>query len=434
MHGPNAIVEWDDQWMRFLVKRLETSREGGAFAFSSKEMSINEKLMVKVTGVDRSFARSFTFGVTTCNPSTIEDEARGLPADHRALLDRPEVWIFKENVEKACDLNDELVFVIREGGDVLFSRNNKGFRTILQVDQSLRFYAFFDVSGRVTKLTFVGTQVETPRPVARLNRTQAQTTGQTPNVRGNVLLSARPQPLAFHEVRGDNVLLERNNMAASRSKGFCKGIVFSSRPVQVNERIRLKIGKVCSGWSGLLRLGFTWHDPRTLAGSLPDTVSQFPASAAGHWAGPVGANYAVEGTLVEYQVCGNGDVLLTIDGKDTGVLLKGVDTRSLLWAMVDIYGSTTAIQIVGATDVGATEGRGVAKPSTSKATIEKPQPEKTEDLQCRLCFDKDIDCVLVACGHLVTCYTCGLKLFELNVPLCPVCRKPIERLVKTFKT
>lgn len=437
VHGPNAIIEWDDQWMRFLAKRLETSTEGGAFAFTSKQMSINEKLMVRVTGVDRTFARSFTFGLTTCDPSALEDEAPRLPNDHRALLNRPEVWVFKEDVDKDCGVDDELVFVMREGGDVQFSRNNRGFRTILQVGDSQRFYAFFDVSGRVTKLTFVGTQLETPRPVAGLGRTQTQLTGQAPHVRGNVLSTRSSQPLSFHEVHGENVLLERNNKAASRVKGYCKGIVFSSRPVQVNEKIRLRIGKVFSGWSGLLRLGFTSHDPRTLAGSLPDTVSQFPSTVTGHWAGPIGASHAVEGTLVEYKVCSNGDVLFTIEGKNSALLLKGVNTRSVLWAMVDIYGATTAIQIVDGADVRANETRTAASSTqvTSNTKTEKPdpKPEKTEDHLCRLCFDKDIDCVLVDCGHLVTCYACGLKLF-MGTPLCPVCRKPIKQLVKTFKT
>ncbi|CAN7986204.1 unnamed protein product, partial [Ixodes hexagonus] len=87
-------------------------------------------------------------------------------------------------------------------------------------------------------------------------------------------------------------------------------------------------------------------------------------------------------------------------------------------------------------DVGATATRSAASPSTSKTKTEKPQakPEKVEDSRCRLCFDKDIDCVLVDCGHLVTCYSCGLKLFEDSMPLCPVCRQPIKRLVKTYKT
>ncbi|EEC16598.1 RING finger protein, putative, partial [Ixodes scapularis] len=88
-------------------------------------------------------------------------------------------------------------------------------------------------------------------------------------------------------------------------------------------------------------------------------------------------------------------------------------------------------------DVRANETRTAASSTqvTSNTKTEKPdpKPEKTEDHLCRLCFDKDIDCVLVDCGHLVTCYACGLKLF-MGTPLCPVCRKPIKQLVKTFKT
>merc|ERR1711963_939072 len=36
------------------------------------------------------------------------------------------------------------------------------------------------------------------------------------------------------------------------------------------------------------------------------------------------------------------------------------------------------------------------------------------------CMDADIDCVILDCGHLVTCKQCGKKLIE-----CPVCRQQV---------
>ncbi len=40
-------------------------------------------------------------------------------------------------------------------------------------------------------------------------------------------------------------------------------------------------------------------------------------------------------------------MMLTVDGHDKGVFLTGIDSRTPLWVMVDIYGNTTAVQFVG---------------------------------------------------------------------------------------
>lgn len=50
-----------------------------------------------------------------------------------------------------------------------------------------------------------------------------------------------------------------------------------------------------------------------------------------------------------------------------------------------------------------------------------------EDL-CKLCMDAPLDCVLLECGHITTCIECGKKLAE-----CPICRRYVVRVVRTFK-
>merc|ERR1712038_323582 len=43
-----------------------------------------------------------------------------------------------------------------------------------------------------------------------------------------------------------------------------------------------------------------------------------------------------------------------------------------------------------------------------------------EASKCKVCMDADIDCVILDCGHLVTCNQCGKKLTE-----CPICRQQV---------
>lgn len=51
-----------------------------------------------------------------------------------------------------------------------------------------------------------------------------------------------------------------------------------------------------------------------------------------------------------------------------------------------------------------------------------------ENQLCKICMEREIDCVLLECGHYLTCVTCGRKLAE-----CPICRQNITRCVRTFK-
>ncbi|XP_029025971.1 E3 ubiquitin-protein ligase rififylin [Betta splendens] len=53
---------------------------------------------------------------------------------------------------------------------------------------------------------------------------------------------------------------------------------------------------------------------------------------------------------------------------------------------------------------------------------------KEENL-CKICMDLPIDCVLLECGHMVTCTKCGKRMNE-----CPICRQYVIRAVHVFKS
>ncbi|XP_059721587.1 E3 ubiquitin-protein ligase rififylin isoform X1 [Haemorhous mexicanus] len=56
-------------------------------------------------------------------------------------------------------------------------------------------------------------------------------------------------------------------------------------------------------------------------------------------------------------------------------------------------------------------------------------PPSAEDNLCRICMDAAIDCVLLECGHMVTCTKCGKRMSE-----CPICRQYVIRAVHVFRT
>ncbi|XP_030629421.1 E3 ubiquitin-protein ligase RNF34a [Chanos chanos] len=53
----------------------------------------------------------------------------------------------------------------------------------------------------------------------------------------------------------------------------------------------------------------------------------------------------------------------------------------------------------------------------------------SDDNLCRICMDAVIDCVLLECGHMVTCTKCGKRMSE-----CPICRQYVIRAVHVFKS
>lgn len=60
---------------------------------------------------------------------------------------------------------------------------------------------------------------------------------------------------------------------------------------------------------------------------------------------------------------------------------------------------------------------------------ERMQLNEDDDNLCRICMDAVIDCVLLECGHMVTCTKCGKRMSE-----CPICRQYVVRAVHVFKS
>ncbi|XP_038615303.1 E3 ubiquitin-protein ligase rififylin [Tachyglossus aculeatus] len=52
-----------------------------------------------------------------------------------------------------------------------------------------------------------------------------------------------------------------------------------------------------------------------------------------------------------------------------------------------------------------------------------------EENLCKICMDSPIDCVLLECGHMVTCTKCGKRMSE-----CPICRQYVIRAVHVFRS
>lgn len=153
-------------------------------------------------------------------------------------------------------------------------------------------------------------------------------------------------PLQFHNVHGDNIRISRDGSVARRYESFCKGITFSARPVRVNERVCVKFLDISNNWSGVIRFGFTCNDPATLRGNLPKYACPDLTNKPGFWAKALNERYCYRNNVLFYYVTPSGDVHFGINGEEKGVFITDVDSRGPLWAVIDVYGNSTAIEFL----------------------------------------------------------------------------------------
>ena len=67
----------------------------------------------------------------------------------------------------------------------------------------------------------------------------------------------------------------------------------------------------------------------------------------GYWAKEIPLRFAAKGTVLSFYLTANGGVMLNVNGEDSGCLLDDVHTNGPVWAMIDVYGSTVCVDLVG---------------------------------------------------------------------------------------
>ncbi|XP_064630154.1 protein neuralized-like [Lineus longissimus] len=154
-------------------------------------------------------------------------------------------------------------------------------------------------------------------------------------------------PMRFHNVHSNNIGLAVDKKRARRIESFCKGICFGSRPVGLMEKVYIKFAETSTSWSGVLRFGYSAHDPATINGStLPRYACPDLTNKPGYWAKALGERYAEVGNVVYFYRLRNGDVMFGVNDEEKGLFLTCVNPNLPLWPLVDVYGNTVAMEFV----------------------------------------------------------------------------------------
>ena len=93
-----------------------------------------------------------------------------------------------------------------------------------------------------------------------------------------------------------------------------------------------------------ISFGFSAVDPHKFASNLHN--SSVLAMKSGFWCKDLSWKLARKDSVLYYCVTSNGDVVYGVNGEDKGVCLSGVDLKSQLWGMLDVFANSKGIQLV----------------------------------------------------------------------------------------
>uniref|UniRef100_A0A8D0PGL9 E3 ubiquitin-protein ligase NEURL3 n=1 Tax=Sus scrofa TaxID=9823 RepID=A0A8D0PGL9_PIG len=240
------------------------------------------------------------------------------------------------------------------------------------------------------------------------------------------------EALRFHATAmGAQVHLDVQRRTARRRATFHDGIVFSQRPVRRGERVALRVLCHEHGWFGGLRVGFTRLDPARLsAPSLPPFVCPDLEQQSPTWAAMLPNGCALAGDVVHFWVNCQGRLFAQVNAGPWLLLRKGVLMDAPLWAVMDVYGTTKAIELLDeAMDPTASAFSTTMPWILSDETL--PEPKATAREDCAICFHQAANTCLVPCGHTHFCSSCALRVFR-DTAKCPLCRWEIKAVAPAW--
>ncbi|XP_036121851.1 E3 ubiquitin-protein ligase NEURL1 isoform X1 [Molossus molossus] len=280
--------------------------------------------------------------------------------------------------------------------------------------------------------------------------------------------------LRFHPLRaGAHVrILDEQTVARLEHGRDDRALVFTSRPVRVAETIFVKVTRASGARPGALSFGVTTCDPGTLRPADLPFSTEALVDRKEFWAvcrvpGPLHS-----GDILGLVVNTDGELHLSHNGAAAGMQLC-VDASQPLWMLFGLHGAITQIRLLGSTILAE---RGVpslpcspastpASPSALGSRLSDPSlstcssgplgssaggtaPNSPVSLpespvtpgtsqwsdECTICYEHAVDTVIYTCGHMCLCYACGLRLKKSLHACCPICRRPIKDIIKTYRS
>ncbi|XP_048884426.1 E3 ubiquitin-protein ligase NEURL1B isoform X1 [Brienomyrus brachyistius] len=275
--------------------------------------------------------------------------------------------------------------------------------------------------------------------------------------------------LHFHPVRGSDVILSADRSSACiHFLDSSRTLVFSERPLRVGETLFVQAGHLGLPYFGALLFGVTSCDPGTLRPSDLPADPDVLLDRKEYWVVYRGIPTPSSGDVLSFTLLSNGEVHHSVNGAARGRLLC-VDASQVLWVFFTLHGAINRLRILGTVQSSpissspssspggtpddsdsdlafsvnrsssASESSLVTAPSSPLSPPLSPAfsplelPLTSRNGECTVCFDQEVDTVIYTCGHMCLCNDCGLKLKKQISACCPICRRPIKDVIKTYR-
>ncbi|XP_034040563.1 E3 ubiquitin-protein ligase NEURL1-like isoform X2 [Thalassophryne amazonica] len=289
--------------------------------------------------------------------------------------------------------------------------------------------------------------------------------------------------LHFHSVHGIHVTaLDKQTVARLDHRGDERTLVFTSRPLRCSETVFVKVPKtVTNVRPGSLSYGVTSCDPATVKPSdLPHNPKSLFDRKEFWLVCRVGVPLQA-GDILGFVVNAEGKFMVTHNGISAGRQLC-VDNSRPLWMFYGLHGAVAQLRILGSSlqpDVRGpsipsspscahniptllcngnselnlntslnvnlnshcqtvfTSSTGTTPSSPFSSHPQSPTLASCSSSwsdECTICYENVVDTVLYACGHMCLCYACALKLKKMANACCPICRRTIKDIIKTYRS
>ncbi|KYB27578.1 protein neuralized-like [Tribolium castaneum] len=158
--------------------------------------------------------------------------------------------------------------------------------------------------------------------------------------------------LKFHESHGQNIVLSQNMSTARRFGTNQSGLTFISSPVAPTQKIQFKILDVSLERSDLISIGFTSFDPANLQYDWPNCTPEQLKHTPGFWICSLSKYFCTKDKTIFFYATPSGVLHYGANGEEKGRCDKKIETGRPLWAVIDIWGTSTKIQLINECTTG----------------------------------------------------------------------------------
>ncbi|XP_029466161.1 E3 ubiquitin-protein ligase NEURL1 isoform X2 [Rhinatrema bivittatum] len=481
-----------------------------AITFSNRPVVIYEQVRLKITKKQCCWSGALRLGFTSRDPSRINPDTLPKYACPD-LVSQSGFWA-KALPEEFANEGNIIAFWADKKGRVFYRVNDSGAMLFFSgVRATEPLWALIDVYGLTRGVQLLDSEIIPPdclrprsftairRPSLRretedtrlsvslcdlnLQEENFQMVGTLCPIPQNslnsqhshLLPSQLENDLRFHPLRGAHIkTLDDQTVARLEHAREERTLVFTSRPLRINETIFVKINKSNASRTGTLSYGVTSCDPGTLR---PSDLPYNPESLVDRkefWAVCRVLVPLQSGDILGFVVNSEGELHLSHNGSSAGMQVC-VDCSQPLWMFFGLHGTVMQIRILGSTLL-LSDPRGPSVPSSPNSTPNTPTtlcldgsdlipnacgsaplcssvsgtaPNSPGSLpespitpsvsgswndECTICYENMVDTVIYSCGHMCLCYICGLKLKKMANACCPICRRAIKDIIKTYRS